>query len=57
MSTDIKLSKTQINKTIKDGGSLGRLLMNFLPKLIKAAISIGKKYSNSSWIKCSHVSH
>ena len=42
MSTDIKLSKTQINKTIKDGGSLGRLLMNFLPKLIKAAISIGK---------------
>ena len=42
MSTDIKLSKTQINKTIKEGGNLGRLLMNFLPKLIKPAISIGK---------------
>ena len=42
MSTDIKLSKTQINQTIKEGGNLGRLLMNFLPKLIKPAISIGK---------------
>ena len=42
MSTDIKLSKTQINKTIKECGNLGRLLMNFLPKLIKPAISIGK---------------
>ena len=40
MSTDIKLSKTQINKTIKQGGNLGTLLMNFLPKLIKPAISI-----------------
>ena len=27
MSTDIKLSKTQIDKTIKEGGNLGRLLM------------------------------
>ena len=42
MSTDIKLSKTQINKTIKEGGNLGRLLMSFLPKLIKPAISVGK---------------
>ena len=42
MSTDIKLSKVQINKIIKEGGNLGRLLMNFLPKLIKPAISIGK---------------
>ena len=42
MSTDIKLSKVQINKVIKEGGNLGRLLMNFLPKLIKPAISIGK---------------
>ena len=42
MSTDIKLSKVQINKIIKEGGNLDRLLMNFLPKLIKPAISIGK---------------
>ena len=42
MSTDIKLSKVHINKIIKQGGNLGRLLMNFLPKLIKPAISIGK---------------
>ena len=42
MSTDIKLNKVQINKIIKEGGNLGRLLMNFLPKLIKPAISVGK---------------
>ena len=42
MSTDIKLSKAQIDKIIKEGGNLGRLLMNFLPKLIKPAVSIGK---------------
>ena len=42
MSTDIKLMKVQINKIIKEGGNLGRILMKFLPKLIKPAISIGK---------------
>ena len=42
MSVDIKLSKNQIHNTIKKGRNLGRLLMNFLPKLIKPAISIGK---------------
>ena len=42
MSTDIKLSKVQINKIIKEGGNLGRLLTSFLTKLIKPAISIGK---------------
>ena len=42
MSTDIKLSKVQINKIIKEGGNLGKLLMSFLPKLIKPAISLGK---------------
>ena len=42
MSTDIKLSKVQINEIIKEDGNLGRLLMTFLPKLIKPAISIGK---------------
>ena len=42
MSTDIKLSKSQINKIIKESGNLGRLLMSFLPKLIKLTISVGK---------------
>ena len=39
MSTDIKFSKAQINKIMKEGGNLGRLLMSFLPKIIKPAIS------------------
>ena len=42
MSTDIKLNKVQINKIIKEGGNLGKLLMSFLPKLIKPTISLGK---------------
>ena len=41
MSTDIKLSKAQINKLIKEG-ALGSILARFLPKLIKPAISLGK---------------
>ena len=42
MSTNIKLSKVQINKILKEGANLGKLLMEFLPKLIKPAISLGK---------------
>ena len=42
MSTDIKLSKAQINKLIKSGGALGSILARFLPKLIKPALSLGK---------------
>ena len=42
MSTDIKLSKGQINKLIKEGGALGSILARFSPKLIKAALSLGK---------------
>ena len=42
MSTDIKLSKAQINKLIEEGGALGSILARFLPKLIKPAISLGK---------------
>ena len=42
MSTDIKLSRILLSKIIKEGGNLGRLLMSFLPKLIKSTISIGK---------------
>ena len=42
MSTDIKLSKVQRNKILKEGGNLEKLLMVFLPKVIKPAISLGK---------------
>ena len=42
MSTDIKLRKSQINKSIKEGGALGSILARFLPKLIKPAILLGK---------------
>ena len=42
MSTDIKFSKAQIDKLIKEGGALGSILVRFLPKLIKPALSLGK---------------
>ena len=42
MSPNIKLSKAQINKLIKEGGSSGSVLAKFLPKLIKPVISLGK---------------
>ena len=42
MSTDIKLSKSEINKLIKEGGALGSIIARFLPKLIKPALSLGK---------------
>ena len=42
MSTDMKLSKAQINKLIKEGGALETILPKFLPKLIKLALSLGK---------------
>ena len=57
MSTDIKLSIVQINKIIKEGGNLGRLLMSFLLKLIKPAISVGKNILAPLGFKCSHVSN
>ena len=42
MSTDIKLSKAQINKLMKEGSALGSILARFVPKSIKPAISFGK---------------
>ena len=42
MPTDIKLSKAQIKKLLKEGGALGSVLARFLPKLIKSAISLEK---------------
>ena len=41
MSTYIKLSKSQVNKLMKEGGALGSILARSLPKLIKPAISLG----------------
>ena len=43
MSTDIKLSKTQISKIIQSGGFLGSLLSKIASPLIKVAVSIAKK--------------
>ena len=42
MSTDIKLSKAQIKKLIKEGGALESILARFLSKLIKPTLSLGK---------------
>ena len=44
MSTNIKLSKAQINKLIKEGDVLGSILARLLPKLIKPAISLGRNF-------------
>ena len=54
MSADIKLSKAQIKKIIMSGGALGSILGRLLPKLIKPAISLGKKHISSFSIKCSN---
>ena len=47
MSTDLKLSKAQINKIIQSGGFLGSLLSKLAGPLMKVAIplaGIQKKY-------------
>ena len=42
MSTDIKLSKVQIKKLLKEGRASGSILEKFLPELIKPTLSLGK---------------
>ena len=42
MSTDLKLSKTQISKIIQSGGFLGSLLSKLAGPLMKVAIPIAK---------------
>ena len=42
MSTDIKLSKTQLSKIIQSGGFLGSLLSNIAGPLMKVAVPIAK---------------
>ena len=42
MSTDIKLSKTQISKIIQSGGFLGSLLSKIVGPLMKVAVPLAK---------------
>ena len=42
MSTDLKLSKTQISKIIQSGGFLGSLLCKLAGPLMKVAIPLAK---------------
>ena len=42
MSTDIKLPKAQISKTVQFGGSLGSLLSKIAGPLIKVAVPLAK---------------
>ena len=42
MSTDLKLSKTQISKIIQSGGFLGSLLSKLVSPLIKVAVPLAK---------------
>ena len=44
MSTDLKLSKVQISKTIQSGGFLGWLLSKLAGSLIKVAIPLAKMF-------------
>ena len=44
MSTDIKLSKTQISKIIQSEGLLGSLLSKIAGPLIKVAVPLAKNY-------------
>ena len=49
MSTDIKLSKTQLSKIIQSGGFLGSLLSNIAGPLMKVAVPIAKNiFRNNS---------
>ena len=42
MSTDIKLSKTQIAKIIQSGGFLGSIVSKISAPLMKAAVPLAK---------------
>ena len=60
LSTDIKLSKTQISKMIQSGGFLSRLLGPLLKTglpLMKSVIKpLAKKHLNSIRINCCSIS-
>ena len=47
MSTDLKLSKTQISKINQSGGFLGSLLSKLAVSLMKVALPLAKKYFTS----------
>ena len=50
MSTDIKLSRAQISKTIQSGGFLGSLLSRIAGPLMKVAVSSAKNVLAPLWI-------
>ena len=45
ISTDIKLSKTQISKIIQTGGFLGTLLSKIAEPLMKVAVLLAKMFN------------
>ena len=47
MSTNLKLSKSQIIKIIQSGGFLGSLLSKLAGPLMKVAVPLAKKYFSS----------
>ena len=53
MSTDVKLSKTQIVKIIQSGGFLGSLLSKLAVPLIESSSSISEKFFSSISNNCS----
>ena len=48
MSTDMKLSKTQLSKLIQSRGFLGSLLSKLEGPLMKVAVPLAKKYFSSN---------
>ena len=50
MSTDLKLSKTQISKILQSGGFLGSLLIRIASPLMKVAIPLLKSVLSPLWI-------
>ena len=45
MSTDIKLSRTQISKIFQTGGFLGTLLSKIVERLMKVAVLLAKMFN------------
>ena len=57
MSSDMKLSKAQRKKVLKEGGALGSILSRFLPKIYKVSHFFKEKCIIPSCIISSNVSH
>ena len=55
ISTDIKLSKSQISKIIQSGGFLGSLSSKLADPLMKVAVPLAKKYFSTFRLNCCYV--